>query len=536
MSSFACYWPWLFGGAFLGWTLWQLFDRFFRRDGEAAGLRLTRELDTANTKVSSLHADLSGANGRASSIAADIERSAAALKSKTDEALHIRSELIGKTDEALMRTAELNKWMTKFAELESHGTAVGLAATAAAATAAAAAAATLKSAHDKHDALKVEFDTAFRALNGKTEELTRTSGELAEWKTKYAATESHAKATATELSDWKTKHASLDSQLRASVGELAEWKTKHATTDSQMSATAAELADWKTKHTAADTHAKSVAAQLSASTSNTTAAALAAAAAMAALHAKFDAVQAELDTVTGSLTARTADAARAGAELAEWKSKHAAAETQERAASSGRQSERAAAVTAAAAAAAALTAAHDKDAARRSEHETLISTLKSDHERTARSLHTDLESARVSLRARSDDTARLSAELADWKARYSALETQSSHSLKSANTVALAASLGFKPQKGGRDDLTIIEGIGPKINELLIAGGIDTFVKLANAPVERVQAILDAAGPSFRLAKPASWARQSELCASGEWEALKALQDALTAGVDTDKA
>ena len=36
MSSFACYWPWLLGGAFLGWTLWQLFDRFFRRDGEAA--------------------------------------------------------------------------------------------------------------------------------------------------------------------------------------------------------------------------------------------------------------------------------------------------------------------------------------------------------------------------------------------------------------------------------------------------------------------------------------------------------------------
>ena len=248
------------------------------------------------------------------------------------------------------------------------------------------------------------------------------------------------------------------------------------------------------------------------------------------MHAQSVAAQ-----LSASLTARTAEAVRVSAELAEWKSRHAAVEMQERATSSGWQSERAAAVTAAAAAAVALNAVHEKDAARRSEHETLIATLKGDHERAARSLHTDLESTRLSLRARSDDAARLSAELADWKARYSALETQTSHSLKSANTVALAASLGFKPQKGGRDDLTIIEGIGPKINELLIAGGIDTFVKLANAPVGRVQAILDAAGPSFRLAKPASWARQSALCASGEWEALKALQGALT-GVDTDQA
>ena len=174
-------------------------------------------------------------------------------------------------------------------------------------------------------------------------------------------------------------------------------------------------------------------------------------------------------------------------------------------------------------------------AALRKEHDTLIVTMKSDHERAARSLNTDLDSARGLVRARTDDVTRLTAELDDWKTRYAAMESQSRKSLQSANTVALAASLGFKPQKGGRDDLTIVEGIGPKINELLIAGGIDTFVKLANAPVERVQAILDAAGPSFRLAKPATWARQGELCAGGEWEALRALQDALTAGVDTDK-
>jgi large subunit ribosomal protein L27 len=101
-----------------------------------------------------------------------------------------------------------------------------------------------------------------------------------------------------------------------------------------------------------------------------------------------------------------------------------------------------------------------------------------------------------------------------------------------APAASTAASFGFKPQKGGKDDLTIVEGIGPKINDLLVAGGIDTFENLANASIEAIQAILDEAGPSFRIAKPATWPAQSALCASGSWEELKALQDRLTAGVD----
>ncbi len=96
-----------------------------------------------------------------------------------------------------------------------------------------------------------------------------------------------------------------------------------------------------------------------------------------------------------------------------------------------------------------------------------------------------------------------------------------------------AASFGFKPQKGGKDDLTIVEGIGPKIGELLVAGGIDTFEKLAQASIESIQAILDAAGPAYRIAKPGTWPAQSALCASGSWEELRAMQDRLSAGVDT---
>jgi hypothetical protein len=42
---------------------------------------------------------------------------------------------------------------------------------------------------------------------------------------------------------------------------------------------------------------------------------------------------------------------------------------------------------------------------------------------------------------------------------------------------------------------------------------------------------LDAAGPHYRLANPASWAKQSGLAANNKWAELRKLQDDLTAGV-----
>lgn len=85
-----------------------------------------------------------------------------------------------------------------------------------------------------------------------------------------------------------------------------------------------------------------------------------------------------------------------------------------------------------------------------------------------------------------------------------------------------------KAAKG--DDLKKIEGIGPKIAELLIEGGISTFAQLAEAPVERVQEILDAAGPRYRIHDPSTWGKQAELAAAGKWDELKAWQDELNGG------
>ncbi len=55
------------------------------------------------------------------------------------------------------------------------------------------------------------------------------------------------------------------------------------------------------------------------------------------------------------------------------------------------------------------------------------------------------------------------------------------------------------------DDLTRVRGIGPAIAKLLNAGGITTWGQLAAAEVSTLRAILDQAGPRYRMHDPAPW-------------------------------
>jgi predicted flap endonuclease-1-like 5' DNA nuclease/cell division protein FtsB len=91
-----------------------------------------------------------------------------------------------------------------------------------------------------------------------------------------------------------------------------------------------------------------------------------------------------------------------------------------------------------------------------------------------------------------------------------------------------AAPIGFVTLK--QDDLKIIEGIGPKIEELLFKAGISTYSELAAAPVARLKEILVEAGPRFQMHDPGTWSAQALLAANGEWENLKAYQGFLDSG------
>jgi len=83
---------------------------------------------------------------------------------------------------------------------------------------------------------------------------------------------------------------------------------------------------------------------------------------------------------------------------------------------------------------------------------------------------------------------------------------------------------------GEKNDLKKIEGIGPKIEELLNTDGIYTYKQVIDSSVERIKGILIAAGPNYAVHDPSTWGEQASLADSGSWEKLNTLQEELKGG------
>ena len=96
---------------------------------------------------------------------------------------------------------------------------------------------------------------------------------------------------------------------------------------------------------------------------------------------------------------------------------------------------------------------------------------------------------------------------------------------------AEAGSEAKKSSKKGDDDLTKLEGIGPKVAKVLKEAGITTFVELANATASDLQKSLDAAG--LQMMNPEGWIDQAKLAAKGDWNGVAKLQKELKGGRKT---
>lgn len=90
-----------------------------------------------------------------------------------------------------------------------------------------------------------------------------------------------------------------------------------------------------------------------------------------------------------------------------------------------------------------------------------------------------------------------------------------------------AATRGVAPTAA--DDLSRLEGIGPKIKSVLMAAGITTFSQVAAMTPEAIRTILVEAGLTG-INDPSTWPEQAALAAAGKWTELDKLQDELQGG------
>jgi large subunit ribosomal protein L21 len=94
-----------------------------------------------------------------------------------------------------------------------------------------------------------------------------------------------------------------------------------------------------------------------------------------------------------------------------------------------------------------------------------------------------------------------------------------------------AAPIVRAPQKGGRDDIELIEGIGPKIAKVLADNGINSFAKLAETEPAAITGMLKASGGRFSLAATDTWPQQAALLRDGKLDEFKKLTDELVGGI-----
>ncbi|HUR30693.1 MAG TPA: 30S ribosomal protein S1, partial [Saprospiraceae bacterium] len=84
--------------------------------------------------------------------------------------------------------------------------------------------------------------------------------------------------------------------------------------------------------------------------------------------------------------------------------------------------------------------------------------------------------------------------------------------------------------KGEGDDLKIVEGIGPKIEEVLHAAGINSYADLASRSADDLREILLAQSSRNKMFDPTTWPEQAKLASENKMDELQSLKDTLKAG------
>ncbi len=512
MSSLACVLWWLIPGVFLGWLASWLFDMAFRRNGTAFVETAKADLAKLNAKNQALDTELTATRARAASAAAEQARLNAELsviRTAQDDATAKLGLLQSDLD---VRTSNLGKSADELAALRDQ----------------------LQVAKGAHDASE-------RALTAARSESDQTKAAMAALRAELEAARMAGINLNSELDASKRSMMSLQSEAEATkTGGAAELAQLRANYDASQKAVAAAAADIVAVRGELAT-AKAAQETMQSSFANTSTQFDGAKGTIATLQAELDAARAQVTTLQADLGLARADGTKSlgllQSDLTSQKDALAAALS---------ASERLKLELA--------------DASMKVEHlselKTELAALTGQYQ-TSQSLATRLKG---DLEAGELNTGKLRMELSSAQAktldhekliallREEIAGKQRSHEAMSGRVsdIELAQQLeherrtamtryGFVSRTRDRDDLTLVEGIGPKIEEVLIQARVDSHSKLAMSSVEDIERILERAGPQFKIANPGTWPRQAAMIVRGDFAELRRWQDELIAGVEMPK-
>lgn len=114
--------------------------------------------------------------------------------------------------------------------------------------------------------------------------------------------------------------------------------------------------------------------------------------------------------------------------------------------------------------------------------------------------------------------------------RTSAAVSSSSATEVQPEAVPKSRTTKGKASKGEGDNLTVIEGIGPKTQAALNQSGITTFAQIANMSADELYQIVKVESNVQIVGDAATWPKQAQFLVDGDAEGLRAYQDRLVGG------
>lgn len=125
-------------------------------------------------------------------------------------------------------------------------------------------------------------------------------------------------------------------------------------------------------------------------------------------------------------------------------------------------------------------------------------------------------------------------ELKEWKRKYASLENkfETASRIDTVPAAFGASKTKWNPYaKLDSDNLQIIEGIGPKMDEVMKKYSVGTWSALAGNTANDLRSILDREDASrYKIIDPTTWPQQAQLAVDGKWQELIQLQKDLDTG------